>query len=435
MISWIILLVKQYLDIVKYLLIGNAIFDLNYDKNKLIKENVGLALLVLLVYIIFYREIAAIWIDLNMLVCLIYLVIIYRDKVFQTFKVVVITILVTTMLEQIFNLVIEYNLYAISDTQFIIANILRFIIVLCGAKAIKTIRKLYDKKYSLSELPWYLYMNIIFCFSATLFPQFIVVIYHDVVNPRVSMIIILVAYLNIIVSFISIILFVKNKKEKEQYYLNNIMKDKTLKLQEEYYLKLIDNYSNIRKFKHDIKGHLSVVNRLIKTKNYDEANNYLGNMFEIITGNDLYNTPNIYISSILNSFDQSFIDNQIKFDLSYHVVGDLIIDDLDICSLFYNLISNAIEANLKIENDRFIKLVIVSIKNNLIIKIVNPVGNNFELENITKNKTTKKDQENHGLGLITIDNIISKYKGKADYGITNHNLVINITMLNVLKND
>ena len=78
-----------------------------------------------------------------------------------------------------------------------------------------------------------------FCFSATLFPQFIVVMYHDIVSSRVPMSIIIVAHLNIVISFISIILFIKNKKEKEQYYLDSIMKDKTLKLQEDYIKKLL----------------------------------------------------------------------------------------------------------------------------------------------------------------------------------------------------
>ena len=53
---------------------------------------------------------------------------------------------------------------------------------------------------------------------------------------------------------------------------------------------------------------------------------------------------------------------------------------MDICSLFYNLILNAVEANLKIEDKRFIKLYIANIKNNVLIKIVNPVDENFNLD-------------------------------------------------------
>ncbi|MFR6294984.1 MAG: sensor histidine kinase [Thomasclavelia ramosa] len=432
MTSWIILLIKQYIDIAKYLLIGDAIFDLNNDKKKRTKENIILSSIILVIYIIFYSKIEDIWIDLNALICLIYLIIIYRDKLFKTFKVVIITILITTVLEQFMNLFFKYNLYEPPNMQFVISNILRLLIVICGVKPIKMAKLIYIKKYNLSEMPWYIFMNVIFCFSATLFPQFIVVMYHDIVSSRVSMSIIIVAHLNIVISFISIILFIKNKKEKEQYYLDSIMKDKTLKLQEDYYKKIIDNYSNIRKFKHDIKGHLAVVNELINSKNYDEANIYIGNMSEAITGKDIYNTNNIYISSILNSFDQSFIDNKIEFDLSYYIISDLKMNSMDICSLFYNLILNAVEANLKIEDKRFIKLYIANIKNNVLIKIVNPVDENFNLDIIKENKTTKEDKENHGFGLITINNIISKYNGNIDYSIHDQYLIADITILNVL---
>ena len=432
MTSWIILLIKQYIDIAKYLLIGDAIFDLNNDKKKRIKENIILSSIILVIYIIFYSKIEDIWIDLNALICLIYLIIIYRDKLFKTFKVVIITILITTILEQFMNLFFKYNLYEPPNMQFVISNILRLLIVICGVKPIKMAKLIYIKKYNLSEMPWYIFMNVIFCFSATLFPQFIVVMYPDIVSSRVSMSIIIVAHLNIVISFISIILFIKNKKEKEQYYLDSIMKDKTLKLQEDYYKKIIDNYSNIRKFKHDIKGHLAVVNELINSKNYDEANVYIGNMSEAITGKDIYNTNNIYISSILNSFDQSFIDNKIEFDLSYYIISDLKMNSMDICSLFYNLILNAVEANLKIEDKRFIKLYIANIKNNVLIKIVNPIDENFNLDIIKENKTTKEDKENHGFGLITINNIISKYNGNIDYSIHDQYLIADITILNVL---
>lgn len=390
MTSWIILLIKQYIDIAKYLLIGDAIFDLNNDKKKRIKENIILSSIILVIYIIFYSKIEDIWIDLNALICLIYLIIIYRDKLFKTFKVVIITILITTVIEQFIDLFIKCDIFDIHNIQFIISNILRLIAIVLTTKPIKFARNVYNKKYSLSEMPWYIYMNIIFCFSATLFPQFIVVMYYKYISSRVSVLIVIVAYLNIVISFISIILFIKNKKEKEQYYLDSIMKDKTLKLQEDYYKKIIDNYSNIRKFKHDIKGHLAVVNELINSKNYDEANVYIGNMSEAITGKDIYNTNNIYISSILNSFDQSFIDNKIEFDLSYYIISDLKMNSMDICSLFYNLILNAVEANLKIEDKRFIKLYIANIKNNVLIKIVNPVDENFNLDIIKEIKLQKK---------------------------------------------
>lgn len=429
MTSWIILLIKQYIDIINYLVIGNSIFKIKYEKHKKIREIKILSLVIFLIYVVLCNQIKEIWIDLNALICLITVSIIFRCGFLKTVKIVVVSILITTLLEQFIGSFISYDLNNICSFNFILSNSVRFVFIMFTAQIINFI---FNKTNLLTDLPGYIYVNMIFGFSATMFPLFVVQTYKLAIKSRLVIVTTAIAYINIVISLISIFMFIRNRNEKNQYYLDSIMKDKTLKLQEDYYKKIIDNYSNIRKFKHDIKGHLAVVNELINSKNYDEANVYIGNMSEAITGKDIYNTNNIYISSILNSFDQSFIDNKIEFDLSYYIISDLKMNSMDICSLFYNLILNAVEANLKIEDKRFIKLYIANIKNNVLIKIVNPVDENFNLDIIKENKTTKEDKENHGFGLITINNIISKYNGNIDYSIHDQYLIADITILNVL---
>lgn len=429
MTSWIILLIKQYIDIINYLVIGNSIFKIKYEKHKKIREIKILSLVIFLIYVVLCNQIKEIWIDLNALICLITVSIIFRCGFLKTVKIVVVSILITTLLEQFIGSFISYDLNNICSFNFIFSNSVRFVFIMFTAQIINFI---FNKTNLLTDLPGYIYVNMIFGFSATMFQLFVVQTYKLAIKSRLVIVTTAIAYINIVISLISIFMFIRNRNEKNQYYLDSIMKDKTLKLQEDYYKKIIDNYSNIRKFKHDIKGHLAVVNELINSKNYDEANVYIGNMSEAITGKDIYNTNNIYISSILNSFDQSFIDNKIEFDLSYYIISDLKMNSMDICSLFYNLILNAVEANLKIEDKRFIKLYIANIKNNVLIKIVNPVDENFNLDIIKENKTTKEDKENHGFGLITINNIISKYNGNIDYSIHDQYLIADITILNVL---
>ena len=429
MTSWIILLIKQYIDIINYLVIGNSIFKIKYEKHKKIREIKILSLVIFLIYVVLCNQIKEIWIDLNALICLITVSIIFRCGFLKTVKIVVVSILITTLLEQFIGSFISYDLNNICSFNFIFSYSVRFVFIMFTAQIINFI---FNKTNLLTDLPGYIYVNMIFGFSATMFPLFVVQTYKLAIKSRLVIVTTAIAYINIVISLISIFMFIRNRNEKNQYYLDSIMKDKTLKLQEDYYKKIIDNYSNIRKFKHDIKGHLAVVNELINSKNYDEANVYIGNMSEAITGKDIYNTNNIYISSILNSFDQSFIDNKIEFDLSYYIISDLKMNSMDICSLFYNLILNAVEANLKIEDKRFIKLYIANIKNNVLIKIVNPVDENFNLDIIKENKTTKEDKENHGFGLITINNIISKYNGNIDYSIHDQYLIADITILNVL---
>ena len=429
MTSWIILLIKQYIDIINYLVIGNSIFKIKYEKHKKIREIKILSLVIFLIYVVLCNQIKEIWIDLNALICLITVSIIFRCGFLKTVKIVVVSILITTLLEQFIGSFISYDLNNICSFNFIFSNSVRFVFIMFTAQIINFI---FNKTNLLTDLPGYIYVNMIFGFSATMFPLFVVQTYKLAIKSRLVIVTTAIAYINIVISLISIFMFIRNRNEKNQYYLDSIMKDKTLKLQEDYYKKIIDNYSNIRKFKHDIKGHLAVVNELINSKNYDEANVYIGNMSEAITGKDIYNTNNIYISSILNSFDQTFKDSHIQFDLSYYVIGNIQMDSMDVCSLFYNLVLNSIEANYKLSNNRFIKLYVANIKRNLLIKIVNPVDENFNLDIIKENKTTKEDKENHGFGLITINNIISKYNGNIDYSIHDQYLIADITILNVL---
>lgn len=433
MTNWLILLIKQFIDIIKYLLVADALFDLEYDKNKKLKEILALSIMIVLVYLVLFEHIVDIWVDLNAFICLIFLIIIFRTKLFSMIKMILIIIIITSSLEQFSDLLINYNIYNTSIDDFIFSNILRLIIIIIVFCIIKFFRITFINNLS-ADASLYIHMNIIFGFSSTIFPLFIVILYKNEIESSLLLFVItIVAYMNIVISIISIVSFIKNKNEKDKYYLESIVKDETLKLQEDYYQKLIDNYAGLRNFKHDIKAHYHVMYKLLENNKHDDAKEYLENIFEKISSVDVYNTNNLYISSILNSFDQTFKDNQINFDFSYNVNSVINIDNMDICSLFYNLVINAIEANLKLSNNRYIILNVVNIKNNLLIKILNPISDIKEIEYIQERKSSKNDAENHGIGLQKIDEIVSKYNGKNEYKVEDNCLINQIVLLNVLE--
>lgn len=431
MTNWLILLIKQFIDIIKYLLVADALFDLEYDKNKKLKEILALSIMIILVYLVLFEHIVDIWVELNVVICFISLIILFRNNNIKTLKILIVSIIITTIIELFVDLFIEYRIYDVKNHIFILSNCLRFIVVIMFYCLIKLVKSLY--KYNLNKISDYIYMNIIFGFSGTLFPMFIVIILRNEINTLLLLTIVLVSNVNAIILIISIALYIKNKNEKDKYYLENIVKDETLKLQEDYYQKLIDNYASLRNFKHDIKAHYHVMYKLLENNEHDGAKEYLENIFEKISSVDVYNTNNLYISSILNSFDQTFKDNQINFDFSYNVNSIINMDNMDICSLFYNLVINAIEANLKLSNNRYIILNVVNIKNNLLIKISNPINDIKEIEYIQERKSSKIDTENHGIGLQKIDEIVAKYSGKNEYKVEGNCLINQIVLLNVLK--
>lgn len=430
MASWLILLIKQFLDILKYIMIGNAVFKLKLDKDK--HKFILMIILVVIFYIFFNGSLIKNWLAINLIVSIIFLINYYQGKLIIRVKILIISIAISTLIEQFFDLFIQYSPTNFYSYQFILSNSLNFGFIILFSSIVKIAN---SKNRNYSDIVWYIYMNIIIGFSATLFPLYIVIIYNNVLSRRLSLITTTIAYINIGMSIISIYLFVKNKKEKEEYYVNSILKDKTLILQEGYYQKLIDNYSDIRRFKHDIKGHLNIIDGLVRNYENEKANKYINEISKSMINKDIYHTNNIYISTILNSFDQVFKDDTIIFELSYYITKHINMDSMDICSLFYNLISNAIESNLKINDSRYIKLYIAEIKNNIVIKLVNPVDDDFSLNVIKENRTTKQDKENHGFGLITINNIVSKYRGSIDYSMMDTDLIIDIVLFNTLKTE
>ena len=99
MTNWLILLIKQFIDIIKYLLVADALFDLEYDKNKKLKEILALSIIIILVYLVLFEHIVDIWIELNVVICFLYLFIIYRDNnIFNNIKVVAMVMFIETVM-------------------------------------------------------------------------------------------------------------------------------------------------------------------------------------------------------------------------------------------------------------------------------------------------------------------------------------------------
>ncbi|WP_330368755.1 GHKL domain-containing protein [Alkaliphilus metalliredigens] len=96
------------------------------------------------------------------------------------------------------------------------------------------------------------------------------------------------------------------------------------------------------------------------------------------------------------------------------VPNTLSIDDVDLSIILGNSLDNAIEActasnstNLAIDLKMYVNEVY------LIIKILNAKPTTYTLSNesIDESFTTKKDKENHGLGLKNIQTTIAQYDG------------------------
>ena len=95
------------------------------------------------------------------------------------------------------------------------------------------------------------------------------------------------------------------------------------------------------------------------------------------------------------------------------------IEITDICSIFSNMIDNAIEACLKIKDsniDKKIKLRGTLVNRFFVIKCKNTKVNNVNSKN-NKLITDKKDLFLHGIGIDSIRSSVKKYNGNVEINL------------------
>lgn len=171
-------------------------------------------------------------------------------------------------------------------------------------------------------------------------------------------------------------------------------------------------YKQMRGWKHDYHNHIQVMKAYLALEKYTDMDKYLDDFAKDLTSIDtIVKTGNIMVDAILNSKLSLAISQKININAKATVPKNLSIADIDICVIIGNLMDNAMEATIKLENpkERFIRVYIREMKGQLYISITNSVGGKVKKLNLEYIST--KLGMNHGFGLKRIDNIVGKYNG------------------------
>ena len=122
---------------------------------------------------------------------------------------------------------------------------------------------------------------------------------------------------------------------------------------------------------------------------------------------------NHVVNSVLTVKKEAALRNDIEMKIATNIPDTLPIEKIDLCSLYSNLLDNAIEAARQIKDDSFDKAVVVKSDVQagfLMIKVENT--KTTPVKRVGKTiKTSKKDEINHGLGLQLVHRIAEKYDG------------------------
>lgn len=158
-------------------------------------------------------------------------------------------------------------------------------------------------------------------------------------------------------------------------------------------------YEQTRAFRHDMKNHLSVLDGLLKKRNFEQAQVYLQKL-EIVTGDLSFpvHTDNPVIDILLA--DKLELAKTAGIDVEVSVAlpqTETTINDFDLCIIFANAIDNGIQACMQVHGSKFIRI------------IGERQGDFYMLE--FENTCTGGPEKKMGTGLMNVKTVAEKYGG------------------------
>lgn len=213
--------------------------------------------------------------------------------------------------------------------------------------------------------------------------------------------------LNVLLFFLLQYLGKENLKRREMAMLQ-MHEQENKKLFEQ----MGEQYTEIRKIKHDMKGCIDCSLRLLQDKNYSEAEEYLKTFLNEKTENIV--SAVFTDSSVINAVINSKIAQCGKYGIGYkcEVTKKLqAIPEFELSIFLSNLFDNAIEACQSVKENKYISLSIMDVKSYLHIVMKNTIEGSVLKQNPELKSTKQDDAEQHGYGLKSVRDIVKKYNG------------------------
>lgn len=193
-----------------------------------------------------------------------------------------------------------------------------------------------------------------------------------------------------------------------------------------YYDEINRRYMESRRIRHDINNHLLAISALIETGNIEQAKRYIT---EVSEQTDLAAMPVRTGSQVLDAllFKKTEQAAERGIALTFEVscpLSDCGISDYDLCTVFGNILDNALEASA--QGDK-ISVAIGNQLDMLYISCENPFTGELRRRG-DRILTSKRDASSHGYGLPRVREIAARCGGEVKITAENGVFLIEILM-------
>lgn len=214
-----------------------------------------------------------------------------------------------------------------------------------------------------------------------------------------------------IVVVASMIIGIYNRERKMLIKEKAMLLDRT-ELQYQSYEVLNQKETEIRKLYHDMENHMHTIQYLVVDGESDKAKEYVAELTDKLKGLRYKSyCTNPIIDTVLRQKMNQADECGITCELDIQIPRDLKIKDIDLVSVFSNLLDNAIEScQRNEETENFIRVNTAVTGDYLAVKVVNSKKAG-KIPGQVSFATSKIDKVMHGYGLRIVDEIVARYEG------------------------
>lgn len=257
------------------------------------------------------------------------------------------------------------------------------------------------------------------------------------INTNGEIISVMITIAGIVVTNTYFLNILEYESENNRLVYENQLFIQQSRMQYLYYDNLENQYRESLSIIHDVKRHMRAIEELYEQRESDTAVEYAVTISSILEDFKLNEyTSNRVLNIILNDKSKAAEQNNIEFICKIEDVDLTFIDNIDLTTIFANLLDNALEACLLKRGDNFIQVQVGAFNNLVVINIKNT------MEEPRENKAQRNDihfansniashikiKSNHsGIGLPNVTKVVKKYNG--DFNIEKDGQIFTCTIV------
>lgn len=249
---------------------------------------------------------------------------------------------------------------------------------------------------------------------------------YQAMNVSIRKVVFIVGILVVVLFLSALLLLFYTRQSKKRLEEVNQLNMQYFNLQKRYYEDSLEQYEDMRRFRHDINNHIFMMTKLSEENRIDELKKYISEMSKNYESLCSIHTGNFIADCMISRTVQELEkDKDFVFELDGHFPKSSIMEDIDLCALLSNLLDNAREALEKVETRKYLQIEVKRYQSCCYLVVRNTVQD----EKIDFSKSSKTDQKSHGYGIKSIRKIVEKYCGEVTWKCTDNMVEVRISLL------